>query len=77
LVTSKKNTASRNFKDHLACTFVILLLLPRGNSCVLRAANEYPENIKAIGSTGKTNLLRKVQAFSCEAASDTELENTT
>lgn len=32
--------------------------LPLAEIVVLNAANECPENIKAIGSTGRTNLLK-------------------
>lgn len=59
-VASKKKTANRNFEGHLVCVVDALLLLPIGKSGDLRAANEYPENINAIGRTGNTNLFRKV-----------------
>lgn len=62
LVTSKKKTANRNFEGHLLCVVGALLFLPTGMSGVSRAANEYPENINAIGRIGKINLFTEVLA---------------
>lgn len=42
------------------------LILPSGETDLPIAANEYPENIKAIGSTGRTNLPAKVKLEACE-----------
>lgn len=60
MVASKKRIANRIFGDHLLETFEDPFLLPLGERDMLNLANEYPENIKAIGSTGRTNLLPRI-----------------
>ena len=56
LVASKNTTANPTFEGHLVWLFEEPFFLPSGESGLAIVANAYPENIKAIGSTGKTNL---------------------
>lgn len=56
LVATKQTTANRNFEGHLVREEEALFFSPIDKSGVSRTANEYPENINAIGRIGKTNL---------------------
>ena len=55
-VESKKKMANRTFEGHLTWLLEDPFLLLFEESAIFIAAIEYPENIKAIGSTGRTNL---------------------
>lgn len=58
LVASKKKTESLNLEDHLMAWFfrgACFFLVMDGDDASIWA-NACPENIKAMGSTGSTNL---------------------
>ena len=55
LVASNKKIANFNFGSHLLQRFEDPVLLLFEYSGLLNEASEYPENINAIGSTGRMN----------------------
>lgn len=55
-VASKKKMKNCIFDGHLVRMFKDPFFSAFGESDAFILANAYPENIKAIGSTGRTNL---------------------